>query len=102
VIQHFVIAMTQDKAAIRFLDHDLADTKTSSFENSADGIPHVSQAERGDLAGATAAATQKRQMRSAKGALSTLAWGTAPGIRSHRKQALKARFIPVRWFPFQT
>jgi len=36
VIQRFVIAMRQDKTAIRFLDHDLADTETSSFENSAD------------------------------------------------------------------
>ena len=80
--------MRQDKAATRFLDDDLANTKTSrssSFENSADGIPHVSQAERGGLAGATAAATQKRQMRSAKGALLTVAWVTAPGIRSHPK-----------------
>jgi hypothetical protein len=90
ILLSFIIAMRQDKAATRFPDHDLPDRKTSSrrsFENSPNGIPHVPQAERDDLAGATAAATQKRQMRSAKGAgaLSIVAWGTDRGIRSHRK-----------------
>jgi len=62
VIQRFVIAMPTDKTAIRFLDHDLADTERAARELGRLNSACLSERETWRLSGATAAATQKRQI----------------------------------------